>query len=135
VKFLFDTNAISLLVHQRRGFDRIARRIDALAVEQRLVSAITLSELETMVAKAKDPGTKLAKVQLVLTNFNLMDFGEAAARHVGRVRAYLEYRGLGIGPLDTLIAGHARSLDATVVTDNVREFSRVPGLKVQNWLR
>lgn len=132
---LFDTNTLSALIHHRRGFEQLAVRIDALAVEQRLVSAITLAELETMIAKAKDPNAKFAKVRLVLAHFNLVDFGEAAALHVGQIRAYLEPRGLGIGPLDTLIAAHARSLRATVVTDNVREFSRVPELKVENWLR
>jgi len=55
--------------------------------------------------------------------------------HAGQIRAHLEPRGIGIGPLDTLIAAHARSLGAVVVTDNVREFSRVPDLAVENWLR
>lgn len=133
--YLFDTNTLSALVHQRRGFEQVAARIDALAVERRLVSAITLAELETMIAKAKDPNSKFAKVRLVLAHFNLVDFGEAAALHVGRIRAHLEPRGLGIGPLDTLIAAHARSVGAAVVTDNVGEFSRVPDLRVENWLR
>jgi tRNA(fMet)-specific endonuclease VapC len=134
-RYLFDTNTLSALVHQRRGFERIAVRADTVPVEQRLVSAITLAELETMIAKAKDPNSKFAKVRLILAHFNLVDFGEVAALHVGRIRAYLEPRGIGIGPLDTLIAAHARSLSATVVTDNVTEFSRVPELKVENWLR
>lgn len=134
-RYLFDTNTLSALVHQRRGFERIAVRADTVPVEQRLVSAITLAELETMIAKAKDPNSKFAKVRLILAHFNLVDFGEVAALHVGRIRAYLEPRGIGIGPLDTLIAAHARSLSATVVTDNVTEFWRVPELKVENWLR
>jgi tRNA(fMet)-specific endonuclease VapC len=133
--YLFDTNMISALVHQRGGFARVAARIDALAVQQRLVSAITLSELETMIAKAKDPNSKFAKVRLVLAHFNLLDFNEGAALHAGRIRAHLEPRGFAIGPLDTLIAAHARSVGATMVTDNVKEFSRVPELKVVNWLR
>lgn len=134
-RYLFDTNTLSALVHQRRGFERIAARVDTVPVERRLVSAITLAELETMIAKAKDPNSKFAKVRLILAHFNLVDFGEVAALHVGRIRAYLEPRGIGIGPLDTLIAAHARGLSATVVTDKVREFSRVPELKVENWLR
>lgn len=132
---LFDTNAISALVHQRRRFERLAARIDALPISQRLVSAITMSELETMIAKAQDPAGKSAAVRLVLAHFNLVDFGEAAALHAGQIRAHLEPRGLAIGPLDTLIAAHALSLGALVVTDNVAEFSRVPGLKVESGLR
>jgi tRNA(fMet)-specific endonuclease VapC len=132
--YLFDTNIISALVHQRHGFRQVAARLDALPVERRLVSAITLAELETMIAKAQDQNSKFAKVRLILAHFNLLDFGEIAALHVGRIRAHLEPRGLSIGPLETLIAAHARSVGATVVTANVREFSRVPDLKVENWL-
>jgi len=132
---MFDTNAISALIHHRRGFERLAVRVDALGVGERVVSAVTMSEIETMIAKAKEPGGKSAKVRLVLTQFNLADFGETAAFHAGQIRAYLEPRGLGIGPLDTLIAAHARSLGAAIVTDNVGEFSRVPGLVVESWLR
>jgi len=135
VTCLFDTNAISALVHHRRGFERLAARIDALTIGRRFVSAITMSELETMIAKAKEPASKSAGVRLVLAHFNIVDFGEAAALHAGQIRAYLEPRGLAIGPLDTLIAAHARSLGATVITDNVAEFSRVPSLKVESWLR
>ncbi|OGA52469.1 MAG: hypothetical protein A3G24_28735 [Betaproteobacteria bacterium RIFCSPLOWO2_12_FULL_62_13] len=94
-----------------------------------------MSELETMIAKAKDPARKSAAVRLLLAHFNIVDFGEAAALHAGQIRAYLEPRGLAIGPLDTLIAAHARSLAAAVITDNVAQFSRVPDLKVESWLR
>lgn len=133
--YLFDTNAMSVLVHQRRGYERIATRIDALRPADRVVSMITLSDLHTMIAKADAPQAKGTRVWRVLLNFRLEDFGEAAALHAGEIRAHLEPRGLGIGPLDTLIAAHARSLGAVVVTGNVREFSRVPDLVVENWLR
>jgi len=132
--YLFDTNIISALVHHRAGFRQAAERLDSLPVELRLVSAITLAELETMIAKAQDQNAKFAKVRLILAHFNLLDFGEAAALHVGQIRAYLEPRGWAIGPMDTLIAAHARSMGAAVVTANVREFSRVPDLRVENWL-
>lgn len=132
---MFDTNAVSALVHQRRGFAALAVRVDALPLALRLVSTVTMSEIATMVAKAADPGSKAGKVRLVLTHFNIVDFGEAAALHAGRIRAYLEPRGLSIGPLDTLIAAHARSLGATLITDNLAEFSRVPGLAAETWRR
>lgn len=135
MKKMFDTNAISALVHHRRRFERLAAIVDGLDIEERLISTITMSELETMIAKASDPGGKSARVRLVLAHFRIVDFGEAAAVHGGAIRARLEPRGLAIGPLDTLIAAHARSLDAAVVTDNVAEFSRVPDLAVESWLR
>lgn len=133
MSLMFDTNAISALVHHRRGFRSLARLIDTLKLNDRLISAVTMSELETMIAKASDPVAKSDKVRLVLTYFNIVDFNQAAALHAGVVRAHLEPRGLAIGPLDTLIAAHARSLGATVVTENVREFSRVPELNVRTW--
>src|SRR5262245_57084176 len=122
---MFDTNAISALVHHRRGFKSLAHLIDGLDLNDRLISAVTMSEIETMIAKASDAVTKSRKVRMVLVHFNIVDFDQAAALHAGAVRAHLEPRGLAIGPLDTLIAAHARSLGATVVTDNIREFSRV----------
>jgi tRNA(fMet)-specific endonuclease VapC len=134
MKRMFDTNAISALVHHRRGFDRLATLVEELPVGDRLLSAITMSEIETMVAKASDPGAKSARVRLVLAHFSIVDFGEDAAAHGGAIRAHLEPRGQAIGPLDTLIAAHARSLGAAVVTDNFAEFSRVPDLVVESWL-
>ena len=132
---LYDTNAISALVHQRAGFERLATRIDASRPRERAISTITLSELQTMIAKASEPREKGARVWRILLHFRILDFGEAAAFHAGLIRAYLEPRGLKIGPLDTLIAAHARSLEAVLVTDNVREFARVPGLTIENWIR
>ena len=134
VNWMFDTNAISALVHQRAGWERLARRIDGLAVDQRLISTITLSELQTMIAKAKAPEAKGILVWRVLLSFRFLDFDESAAVHAGRIRAYLEPRGIKIGPMDTLLAAHALSVGATVVTGNMREFARVPGLAAENWL-
>jgi tRNA(fMet)-specific endonuclease VapC len=132
---LYGTNAISALVHQRAGFERLAARIDATRPAERGVSTITLSEVQTMIANASAPREKGARVWRILLNFRILDFDEAAALHAGLIRAYLEPRGLKIGPLDTLIAAHARSLDAVLITDNVREFARVPSLAVESWAR
>lgn len=132
---MFDTNAISALVHQRRGYDRIAARVERLDYGERLLSAITLSELQTMVEKAENPGAKGARVWRIVVNFRIVDFDEEAARHAGRIRARLEPRGMKIGPMDTLIAAHALAHRAILVTNNVREFGRVEGLKLENWIQ
>ena len=134
MRCMFDTNTLSALVHQRAGFERAAARIEQLVLVDRLVSTITLSELQTLVAKALDPRTKAAKVWAIMTRFRIVDFDEHAARHAGEIRAVLEPRGAQIGPLDTLMAAHARSLGAIAVTANLREFKRVPALLAQNWL-
>lgn len=132
---MFDTNAISALVHHRSGWQQLARRIDVLKPDQRLISVITLSELQTMIAKAETPEAKRIKVARVLLNFQILDFDEGAAAQVARIRAYLEPRGIKIGPMDTLLAAHAMSIGATVITANLREFARVPGLTAEDWLR
>jgi predicted nucleic acid-binding protein len=67
-------------------------------------------------------------------NFRFLDFDESTAVHAGRIRAYLEPRGIKIGPMGTLLAAHALSIGATVVTGNMREFARVPGLAAENRL-
>ena len=72
-------------------------------------------------------------LSLLLANIEILDFDTRAADEYGKVRADLEKRGIPIGPLDMLIAGHARSLGYTVVTNNVREFARVKNLKTANW--
>ena len=80
-----------------------------------------------------NPVNEKAKIDLLTGALRRLRFGVAAAEHAARVRAYLESQGTPIGPYDTLLAGHALSLSLIVVTANVKEFSRVPGLAVENW--
>ena len=70
---------------------------------------------------------------LLLTNIDILDFDAAAAESYGAIRADLEKRGTPIDPLDMMIAGHAKSLGYTIVTNNTKEFNRVLGLNVENW--
>lgn len=70
---------------------------------------------------------------LLLANIDILNFDAAAAESYGEIRAELEKQGTPIGPLDMMIAGHARSLNHIVVTNNIKEFSRIKGLKLENW--
>lgn len=88
-----------------------------------------------MIAKTEDLLRKSAMVRRVLAHFSIVDFVEAAALEVGDIRGHLESRGVAIGPVDTLIAGHARGPGAALITDNLTEPSRVPGLSVESRLR
>ena len=133
--FMLDTNTVSNLLHQRPGFEAIAAALHGRVFGTVLISSITLSELFTMAAKAANPEDKSRALAAVMSRFPVPSFDHAAAWHVGQIRAFLEPRGLRIGPMDTLIAAHARSRRATVVTDNVEEFSRVPALRVENWFQ
>lgn len=101
--------------------------------ERCVVSQITAAELWTGVEKGNLRDERAAKLEALLASYTLLDFTEASARAYGEIRAALEKRGKTIGPLDLLIAAHARSAGAAVLTGNFDEFSRVPGLKVLRW--
>ncbi len=96
------------------------------------VSSIVAAELWTGAEKSARPETKKAVTEL-LAIFAVADFDAEAARHYGAIRAELERKGTPIGPLDLLIAAHARSRRAVLVSGNVREFKRVKGLKTVAW--
>lgn len=98
------------------------------------ISSITLAELHFGVAKSQQPEKNRAALEQFLLPLEILAFDDVSSEYYGRVRAALEAEGTPIGPLDTLIASHALSINATVVTNNMREFSRVRGLRVQNWL-
>ena len=97
------------------------------------LSMITLAELEHGVAKSSDPPGNAAALIKFCTALEVLPFDDRAASVYGRVRADLERAGKPIGPLDTLIAAHALSLGATLVTGNVREFRRITALVVKDW--
>ena len=98
------------------------------------VSSITVAELQFGVQKSQRPLQNQEALALFLAPLIIADFDHAAAEAYGVIRADLERQGTPIGSLDTLIAAHALSLGVTLVTDNEREFSRVPGLQVENWV-
>jgi len=99
------------------------------------VSSVTVGELETGVAKASSPGRVREQLDDLLEQLAVIDFDRSAARHYGEIRGALERKGATIGPLDLLIAAHARSRGARLVTTNLTEFRRVPGLRCVAWSR
>ncbi|MCI8908107.1 MAG: type II toxin-antitoxin system VapC family toxin [Angelakisella sp.] len=98
------------------------------------ISAITLSELEYGAAKSANPEKNRTAIMRLLFVLDVLPFGDKAAMEYGMIRAHLERKGTPIGPLDMLIASHAKSEGQILVTNNVKEFVRVPGLKVENWV-
>ena len=97
------------------------------------ISVITLFELWTGVHKCSQPAKELQKLNHFLIGTTTMAMDEADARRAAKIRAHLESKGQVIGPYDLLIAAQALEHGMTVVTRNVREFSRVPGLKIDDW--
>ncbi|MGH7168922.1 MAG: PIN domain-containing protein, partial [Gemmataceae bacterium] len=87
----------------------------------------------TGVEKCSDPAKECSKVDLVLKTVQHLPFDFGEAEQAARIRALLESQGQPIGPYDILLAGHALSVSLILVTDNTKEFSRVPGLALENW--
>ena len=133
MRYLLDTNICIHIIRQKPA--GLLSRLTTLSIGDVGLSTITVAELQVGVRKSRDPGRNAEALALFLLPLEIAAFDYAAAEAYGRIRAALESAGTPIGPLDTLIAGHAVSLDAILVTDNVAEFSRVPGLLIENWLR
>lgn len=132
MRWMLDTNVVITLM---RGSSRLLdRRVMSHAVGQVGISSIALAELTSGVARSASPADNAAALQDFIHPFDVAAFDAAAASAYGPLRHELAVRGMPIGPLDTLIAAHALSLDAVLVTRNLREFRRVHDLRVENWL-
>ena len=133
MRYLLDTN-ICIYVIKRRPL-RVVERLREAGLSEVGISTITLSELLYGVEKNSRPAQNRVALSHFVAHLEILPYDGRAAEAYGRIRAALERRGRPIGPLDLLIAGHALSLGSTLVTNNVREFRRVPGLPVENWTR
>jgi tRNA(fMet)-specific endonuclease VapC len=131
-QFLLDTNILSDLVRHPDGI--IAQRIERVGEQQICTSIIVAAELRYGAVKR---GSQRLSVQLetVLGGSEILPFEVPADKTYAAFRAQLERAGQIIGPNDLLIAAQASALGLTLVTDNEREFSRVPRLHIENWLR
>jgi tRNA(fMet)-specific endonuclease VapC len=131
MKLLLDTNICIYLI--KKTPPSVLRRFDAYAGGTIGLSSITVAELEFGVQKSRFPSQNQEALEQFLLPFVIFDFDHEAARAYGKIRAFLQNQGRMIGALDMLIAAHALSLNLPLATNNAREFSRVPGLKVLNW--
>lgn len=130
-RYLLDTNIVSDLVRHPTG--SVMQRIAQLGAEQVCISIVVACEVRF--GAAKSGSQRLARqLELVLGQLESLPLELPVEEHYADIRNTLERAGTPIGPNDLLIAAHARALGLTLVTDNVREFSRVPGLVVENWL-
>lgn len=130
---LLDTTICLFLPSQREGFRRIVRPLDGLESEQVCISAVTVAELERGAAASQRQGDSFTRPERFLVELEVLPFDRPPARHYGPLRANLQARGKPIGSTDCLLAAHALSTDATLVTNNARELSRAPGLEVADW--
>jgi tRNA(fMet)-specific endonuclease VapC len=129
--YLLDTNIISDII--RNPFGLAARRIEAMAPKDICTSIIVAAELRYGCAK-KGSAKLLSKVESLLETIPVLPLDIPTDAEYGVIRAELEAAGQPIGSNDLLIGAHACALGLTLVTDNIREFGRIPGLHVENWL-
>jgi tRNA(fMet)-specific endonuclease VapC len=133
IRHLLDTNVCIELIRRRSG--RVLARLGRCRVGSVGISSITLGELCYGAARSADPRKNLQALTQFCAPLHIASFDDRAAVSYGQVRSDLERAESPVGPLDTLIAAHAMALSAVLVTDNEREFRRVRGLQIENWLR
>ncbi|RFF27806.1 MULTISPECIES: PIN domain-containing protein [unclassified Wenzhouxiangella] len=129
--YLLDTN---MLIAAVKGRSPVRERLETIDASNILISPIVLGELLTGVEKSQRKSANRKRLLTVLEGLRIVELGPEVAVRYGQVRAFLESKGTPIGANDFWIAAHALDLGAVLVTDNEREFHRVPGLDVENWL-
>jgi len=129
--YLLDTNICIYLIKRRPP--QVRERFARLSYGDLCLSSITVAELEYGVAKSAAPEKNAAALQALLLPLEIVPFDAAAAACYGALRADLERRGEAIGGMDMLIAAQALAAGLVLVTNNMREFTRVAGLRCENW--
>ena len=133
--YLFDTDSISQII-KSRPYLFFIKRLASVLPEEQFTTTITVGELVYGAYKSSRPSYFLEKLdRLVWPNINILPFDEDAARIYGKVRAEMEKKGLTLSEPDMRISAIALQHNLTVVTGNTRHFSKVTGLKVENWLK
>ena len=129
--YLLDTNICIYIINEQPA--RVLQRLIEAGRESLAISTVTVAELAFGIAKSTR-GDSRSKLENFLSKFPILNWDEKAAWVYGRVRKALEEKGQRIGERDLLLACQALALGATMVTNNTREFERVEGLKLENWV-
>lgn len=132
MRFLLDTNICIYII--KRKPHSVIKRFNTLQPSDVGVSSITVAELEYGACKSQKPDQNKAALQQFLIPLEILVFDQQAAQAYGTIRANLERQGQIIGSLDMLIAAQAKSEGITLVTNNVKEFLRIPDLQLENWV-
>ena len=130
---MLDTN-ICIYVIKKKPHD-VIERFKRTEISQIGISSITLSELFYGVSKSSKPEQNRIALMQFIAPLEILPYGDEASQYYGELRAYLEKQGIPVGSLDMLIAAHALSISCTLVTNNEKEFIRIPDLKIENWVK
>jgi len=131
IKYLLDTN---ILIYTIKNRPPMVRETFNRHYGQLAVSSISVGELVYGAEKSAYPERNLADIESMLARVEVLSFDEAAAHHFGQIRAELYGLGTPIGPYDMMLAGQARSAGLILVSNNAKEFERVNGLRLENWV-
>ena len=132
MKYLLDTNICIYVINENPG--KVLRKFAQYPVSEFGISSITHAELQYGVEKSKNKNQNQSALDEFLLPLTILPFhGQRLVACYGEIRALLESEGKTIGPLDMLIAAHALTLNLTIISNNIKEFSRIPDLKCENW--
>jgi tRNA(fMet)-specific endonuclease VapC len=129
---MLDTNICIYLI--KRQPEAVLNKFRSFNIGDICMSSVTFSELMYGVEKSQHPQKNKSALEEFILPLEVLPFDEQSARHYGHIRAYLERKGTPIGPLDLMIAAHAQSINAILVTNNMKEFTRVSKLKIEDWV-
>jgi len=133
MKYLLDTNICIYIINEKPK--KVLRKFEHYAVHEFGISSVTHAELQYGVKKSKNKDINQNALDEFLLPLTILPFhGKKLVTCYGEIRALLESKVKTIGPLDMLIAAHAMSLDLTIISNNIKEFSRIPNLKCENWI-
>ena len=128
---MLDTN---IVIYTYKNKPAIVKEAFNSHYGQICISSVSLMELIYGAEKSSNPEQNLSVIEGFTSRMDVLHYDDAAANHTGQIRAELAKQGTPIGPYDQMIAGHARSQGLILVTNNVREFERVSGLRLENWV-
>lgn len=131
-KMMLDTN-ICIYIIKNKPLS-VKERLKEFEIGELCISIVTVSELMYGVYKSEQTKRNIQALEGFLMPFEIVDYDYAASVEYGKIRANLEKRGQVIGGMDMQIAGHALALDAVLVTNNIKEFERIEGLRLDNWV-
>ncbi len=129
--YMLDTNICIFIIKNKPV--QVTNRLKEHKPEEICISSITYSELRHGVEKSQARDRNEVALTLFLSAIDILPFDSRAAEEYGRIRTFLKKQGTSIGPMDMLIAAHAKSQAMTVVTNNTREFQRIPDLDLEDW--
>ncbi len=128
--YALDSNVV---IHAMKGMGNVAAKLARVSPDQITIPAVVAYELKFGALRSGNPAGRRRDLERLLEAVRVLPFDEACAEHAADLRFQLEQAGKSIGPMDVLIAGTALANGARLVTHNLREFERVPGLKAEDW--